>query len=68
MASLNITMKLDNAAMTEDEEGTTPDGRAVAEVLRKLAGQLEYGLPAGGSKRIMDANGNHIGQWAIVTD
>lgn len=37
MSALNITMELNNAAMTEDEKGTTPDGRAVAEVLRKLA-------------------------------
>jgi hypothetical protein len=65
---LNISMKLDNAAMTEDGEGVTPDGRAVAGVLRKLAGQLEDGVPMGTSRRIMDINGNQIGQWATITD
>jgi hypothetical protein len=65
---LNITMKLDNAAMTEDGEGITPDGRAVADVLRKLADQMEDDVPMGTSRRIMDANGNSIGQWTTVTD
>lgn len=65
---LSISMKLDNAAMTEDEEGITPDGRAVADVLRKLAGMFEDGVPMGTSRRIMDANGNQIGQWTTITD
>jgi hypothetical protein len=65
---LVISMKLDSAAMTEDEEGITPYGPAVAEVLRKVAGQLEDGVPMGTSRRIMDVNGNQIGQWTTITD
>jgi hypothetical protein len=65
---LTITMKLDNAAMTEGEDGVTPDGRAVADILRNLADQLEDGVPMGTSRRIKDANGTQIGQWTTITD
>lgn len=65
---LQISIRLDNAAMTENEEGLIPNGRAVADVLRELAGKMEDGLPMGTSRRIMDYNGNTIGQWTTITD
>lgn len=65
---LTITMSLDNAAMRDELEPDFGDGTAIAEILRKVAGDFDGGYANPGSQQpLRDANGSTIGQ-VTVTD
>ena len=51
--TLNVTIKLGNAATSEPED--------LAQLLRNVADKVEAGASAG---RIFDYNGNTVGVWA----
>ena len=64
---LKITIKMDNAAFFNDEDDDPPHGQHAALILRDLAKHIEDENDLKDySRRLMDANGNHVGE-AIVT-
>lgn len=56
---LTLTMTMDNAAF-EDFPGTE-----AARILREVAKKIENGYTDG---RMMDINGNKVGEWEINED
>lgn len=59
----NITVRMDNAAFFEEEDG---QGRELARILRKLAGELDKEMPSYfEGYGLYDINGNHVGTVTI---
>ena len=63
--TFTLTIKCDNAAFTgvdaEGQENLYP-GPELARILEKLASQVENAEPTGDSWRILDFNGNKVGE------
>lgn len=54
-----LTVEMDNEAFVYQE------GKETARILRKLADKLEAQLREGDSGRLMDFNGNRVGEWRV---
>ena len=57
---LKLTLEMDNAAFDDGNSGRTETAR----ILSRLADQLERN-PGQTEGRLLDANGNTVGQWRI---
>lgn len=59
-----LSIDLANDAMRSDDE---PDGRAIASILRDVAGQLDDYIPHG-TQSLWDVNGNKVGSYHVTED
>lgn len=66
-SAFTLTVDTGNAAFHDVDNAEVPaPGPELARILRDVADRVEYAGP-GGSGRVADVNGNHVGRWEHAT-